>query len=561
MNIPRNHAWSRGLSAYLGGVRERLPGMRPNTDRTHPAGTDWPPPEALTGLVVTPSFGKGVAYLRNLRIDDTDFLFTPYWRILDFGDWLGPVGTGTPRLPLSSLLARGRGGEHRIAFDAYGVPRTIDDFEPFPAGNYVVDVEVRSRYQGGVVSATAKQVAFDPDDVANSFGHDIELPGMPGTYWLDATVRDAAGHYLYGRRMQVVVTDPAAGDDASQAAEQPRLSHAGNALIALDTGRPDHVFEAPAAVRVTARFRPPQRPAKMLRCEWTIASPQLPEPLQGGQALRGRRPRPGDRHRMPGGRGHRLLRADRASVRRRRLARPGTAAGRPARAGACRGTHRASAGLPGRLVSRPDSRPEAPWISHPVTPGGPPPTAAEQRRLFEQSLDQAAGIVGQDLALVRLSVPWDDFEPLPGLYCFHALEQRLALARAKGLRAAVFFELKPAPQWLPHEAMRGQYGIERHGTLQNWNYHAADRLASVWGSGPRAGHDGRVSGDCPATGREPRGRGLSHVNRRSGLGRSRHHLRLLALGALRLCRIPTRPPRLVAGRSQHPLRHRLEIVG
>ena len=43
-----------------------------------PAGTECPPPKPLAGLVVTPAFGKGVAYLRDLRIDDTDFMFTPY---------------------------------------------------------------------------------------------------------------------------------------------------------------------------------------------------------------------------------------------------------------------------------------------------------------------------------------------------------------------------------------------------------------------------------------------------------------------------------------------------
>jgi hypothetical protein len=490
VNIPRNHGWSHGISAYLGGVREQLPWMRPDQERAHPAGTDWPPPEALTGLVVTPSFGKGVAYLRDLRIDDTDFMFTPYWRILDFGDWLGPVGTGTPRLPLSSLLGRGRAGAHRLAYDAYGVPRTIDDFEPLPAGNYVVDVEVRSRYQGGVVFSASEPVAFDPDDVAGSFEQQLELPDAPGTYWLDATVRDEAGHYVYGRRLQVVVTDPAGDDAAPKLPEQPRLSHAGKALIALDSGRPDHIFDAPAAARVTARIRAPQRPANALRCEWTIESPQLAELVQGGQAL------------ASGGKAQDLVIECPATevnacydltvrlfdgdvLLDRALLRVGRRVPEP--------TAEKSEALPDYrqvLFPGPTVGLCAPWLTHPATPGGAPPSRAEQHRLFEQSLDQAAEMAGTDTALVRLSISWEDFEPLPGLYCADALEQRLALARAKGLRVNVAFGGGATdggtPPWLPHESIRGQYGLERHGTLQKWRYHAANRLASAWA--PVYGH-------------------------------------------------------------------------
>jgi hypothetical protein len=478
VNIPRSHGWSRGISAYLGGVREQLPWMRPDSKQQHPGGTDWPPPEALTGLVVTPSFGKGVAYLRDLRIDDTDFMFTPYWRILDFSDWLGPVGTGAPQLPLSSLLARGRGENHRLAYDDYRMPRTMDDFEPLPAGNYVVDVEVRSRYQGGVVFSASEPVAFDPNAVAGSFGQQLELPDAPGTYWLDATVREAAGRYVYGRRMRYVVTDPARDDAAPKLPEQPRLSHAGKALIALDSGRPDHIFDAPAAARVTARFRAPQRIANALRCEWTIASPQLPEPVQGGQALA-----------LADGAQELVIECPAAEVNAcydltvrlfdgdvlldRALLRVGRRVTEP--------TVEKAEALPDYrqvLFPGPTVGLNAPHISHPP-PGGPPPTAAEQQRLFEQSLDQAADIVGRDLALVRLYIYHADFEPLPGLYCFQALEERLALARAKGLRAVVAVTFI-APPWLPHEAMRGQYGIEFHGTLQKWGYHAAVRPASVW---------------------------------------------------------------------------------
>ena len=88
-------------------------------------------------------------------------------------------------------------------------------------------------------------------------------------------MRDAAGHYVYGRRMQYIVMDPAvAGNDAARATEQPerpRLSHAGNALIALDTGRPNHIFDAPAAGRVTARSaRATAREPALLRMEHRI---------------------------------------------------------------------------------------------------------------------------------------------------------------------------------------------------------------------------------------------------------------------------------------------------
>ena len=487
VNIPRNHGWSRGISAYLGGVRERLPWMRPNTDKAHPAGTDWPPSEALTGLVVTPSFGKGVAYLRDLRIDDTDFMFTPYWRIFDFGDWLGPVGTGTPQLPLSSLLVRGRGEEHRIAFDDYRVPRTINDFEALPAGNYIVDVEVHNRYQGGVVFAASEQVDFKPDDIAGCFGRSVELPGAPGTYWLDATVWNKAGHYVFGRRMQVVVSPPDIRDggataDASKFKEQPRLNHVGNALIALDTGQPDHVFDAPATARVTARFRAPQHPANALRCEWTIESAQLPDPVQGGQALTTADKAQDIVVECPAAEVNacydltvRLFDGD--ILLDRELLRVGRRVPEPAAGKSGTLPDYRQVLFPGPTVSL-----GAPHIHHPARQGAKPPTAAEQAQLFEQSLDQAAEVVGADLALVRVSMSWPDFEPLPGLYCFDLLEQRLALARAKGLRVEVDLATNRGvnPPWLPYELMRGQYGIERHGTLQKWRHHAGARINSVW---------------------------------------------------------------------------------
>lgn len=490
VNIPRNHGWSRGISAYLGGVREQLPWMRPDRERAHPAGTGWPPPVALTGLVVSPSFGKGVAYLRDLRIDDTDFMFTPYWRVLDFGDWLGPVGTGTPHLPLSSLVVRGRGEEHRIAFDDYRVPRTIDDFEPLPAGVYTVDVEVRNRYQGGVVFSASEQIDFKPDDIADCFGRSVELPGAPGTYWLDTTVWNEAGHYVFGRRMQVVVSSPDIKDgggttDAFQVEEQARLSHAGHALIALDSGQSDHIFDASAAARVTARIRAPQRPVQKLRCEWTIESAQLSETVQGGQALAI------DDHTR-----EIVIECPTAEVNAcydltvrlfdgdvlldRELLRVGRRVPEPTVGKSETLQDYRQVLFPGPTVSL-----GAPHIHHPARQGARPPTAAEQRRLFEQSLDQAAEVVGTDLALVRVSLRWPDFEPLPGLYCFDLLEQRLALARAKGLRVEVDLVTNRGvnPPWLSYELMRGQYGLERHGTVQKWRYHAGARINSVWAPG------------------------------------------------------------------------------
>jgi hypothetical protein len=285
--------------------------------------------------------------------------------------------------------------------------------------------------------------------------------------------------------MQVVVTDPTGGDAATKLPEQPRLNHAGKTLVALDSGQPDHIFDAPAAARVTARFRVPQRPAKALRCEWTIESPQLPEPVQGSQALALDDAAREITIECPAAEVNacydltvRLFDGD--VLLDRALLRVGRRVPEP--------TAEKSEALPDYrqvLFPGPTVGLSAPHISHPATPGGPPPTAAEQERLFEQSLDQAAEIVGTDLALVRVYVEWSEVEPLPGLYCTDALEQRLALARAKGVRVVVALG-SGAPPWLPHESIRGQYGLERHGTLQKWRYHAANRLASAWA--PVYGH-------------------------------------------------------------------------
>ena len=132
--------------------------------------------------------------------------------------------------------------------------------------------------------------------------------------------------------------------------------------------------------------------------------------------------------------------------------------------------------IPGLLSCRAAAR-----RSHSLRPRLPGP----RRNPPAPLLVQAAEIVGTDLALVRVYVDWSEVEPLPGLYCTDALEQRLALARAKGVRVVVALG-SGAPPWLPHESMRGQYGLERHGTLQKWGFHAANRLASVWA--PVYGH-------------------------------------------------------------------------
>jgi len=220
-----------------------------------------------------------------------------------------------------------------------------------------------------------------------------------------------------------------------------------------------------------------------LRCEWTIESPQLPEPVHGNQAVAI------DDHareitiECPTAEVNacydltvRLLDGD--ALLDRELLRVGRRVpeAAPTEKNARLSDYR-DVLFPGPTVGL-----GAPHIHHPARPGAKPPTTAEQQQLFEQSLDQAAEIVGPDLALVRVSLHWPDFEPLPGLYCFDVLEQRLALARAKGLRVEVDLVTNRGgnPPWLSYELMRGQYGLERHGTLQKWRYHAGARITSVW---------------------------------------------------------------------------------
>ena len=206
---------------------------------------------------------------------------------------------------------------------------------------------------------------------------------------------------------------------------------------------------------------------------------------------------------MPGGGGYRLLRSDRAPVRRRRPAGPRVAAGWPARADASRGTHRASAGLSGRALPRATVGLQVPHLHHPAIPGGEPPSPCGAKAVVRAVAGSGGGTsLGQIWPwCVSEYILGKYFEPLSGLNCSDGLHQQLALILRKGLRAEVNLNLTrhAIPQWLPHESMhRGQYGIERHGSLNA----AFGSPAHKWRHLIWRGSGSRRSG-APVTGRPP----------------------------------------------------------
>lgn len=482
VNIPKGHGWREGISAYLGGVRERLDSMRPGQP-PHPAGTDLQAPVALTGLVIKPGFGKGVCYLRDLRIDDTDFLVTPYWRIFDFDDWLGPVGTGTPRLPVSSLLMRGRSGEDRNYYGSYAPPRTADAFEPLPAGTYQVDVEIRNRYQGGTVSVISEKIAYDPDALRASFGQSIALPEAPGTYWLNATIRDTEGRYVFGRRLRYYVSG---AKNAASLPERSGLDRLGASLVALDTGYPNQIIVAPGKPAVTARFWVPNFPAKDLRYEWEITSPEVARPLRGGQPLVIDETHHDVRISCPTPETSSVFDLtvrvfDGDTLLDRRELRFG---------------YRVPETPPQKSDKLPDYKQvlfpgptiglEAPFLDDSLAVDG---KNLDKRGQFDLSAEQAAKLIGPETALVRVSLQWRDFEPLPGLYCFKELDDKIAVLRKHGLRGVIGLWTGWVP-WMDYEPVVGQYGLERHGTAdvsKHWRFFAStlrqSRLAPAYRDG------------------------------------------------------------------------------